>query len=121
MKNQWVLEKNFDYFHKNTKLAAKYKSPYQIITVFLHNNVEMKLSAWRKSIVHVNKLKPYNSKGQSGEINEGPDDPNLISLSDHPYLPTSIFGNQNFVKAQPLVNAAQPVQAVPRLEAQPAL
>ncbi len=56
-----------------------------------------------------------------GDINEGPDDPNLISLADHPYLPTLIFGNQNFVEAQPVVNKAQPVQAAPRLEAQPAL
>jgi hypothetical protein len=30
MKNQWVLEKSFDYLHKNTKLAAKYKGPFQI-------------------------------------------------------------------------------------------
>jgi hypothetical protein len=30
-----------------------------------------------------------------GDINEGPDVPNFISLTDHPYLPTSIFGNQN--------------------------
>jgi hypothetical protein len=30
----------------------------------------------------------------SGNINEGPYDPNLISLADHPSLPTSIFGNR---------------------------
>jgi hypothetical protein len=46
----------------------------------------------------------------SGGINEGPDNPNFISLADHPYLPTSIFGNQNRAEAQPVVNKAQPVQ-----------
>jgi hypothetical protein len=41
----------------------------------------------------------------SGDINGGPDTPNLISLADHPYLPTSIFGNQNPVnQPQPLNN-----------------
>jgi len=30
----------------------------------------------------------------SGDIYEGPDDPTLISLADHQYLPTRIFGNQ---------------------------
>jgi hypothetical protein len=39
MKNQWELEKNFDYFHKNTKLAAKYTGPYQIVKVLLYNNI----------------------------------------------------------------------------------
>jgi hypothetical protein len=29
----------------------------------------------------------------SGDINEGPDVPNFLSLADHPYLATSIFGN----------------------------
>jgi hypothetical protein len=43
------------------------------------------------------------------DINEGPDVPNFISLADHPYLPTSIFGNQNPVnQPQPLNN--QPVE-----------
>jgi hypothetical protein len=64
MKNQWGLEKNYDYLHKNTKLAAKYKGPYQIVRVLPHNNVEIKISARRKSIVHVNKLKRYHLKGQ---------------------------------------------------------
>jgi hypothetical protein len=41
----------------------------------------------------------------SGDINEGPDALNFISLAD--YLPTSIFGNQNPVN-QPLNN--QPVE-----------
>jgi hypothetical protein len=48
----------------------------------------------------------------SGDINEGPDDPNLISLEDHPYLPTSIFGNR---KEQPVLLEG------PQLEAQPAV
>ena len=44
----------------------------------------------------------------SGDINMGPDVPNFISLSDHPYLPTTIFGNQIPVNdPQPLNN--QPV------------
>jgi hypothetical protein len=51
----------------------------------------------------------------SGDINEGPDDPDLISLADHPYLPTAIFGNQ---KEQPVLIKAQPVQLrEPQLEA----
>jgi hypothetical protein len=54
--------KSFDYLHKNTKLAAKYKGPFQIVRVLPHNNVEIRLSARRKSIVHANKLKPYHSK-----------------------------------------------------------
>jgi hypothetical protein len=55
----------------------------------------------------------------SGDINEGPDDPNLISLADHPYLPTSIFGNK---KEKPVLIEAQPVQLrEPQLEAQPAI
>ena len=33
MKNQWVLEKSFDNLHKNTKLAAKYKGPFQIVRI----------------------------------------------------------------------------------------
>jgi hypothetical protein len=58
----------------------------------------------------------------SGDINEGPDDPNLISLTDHPYLPTSIFGNQKHLEEQPVLIEAQPVQLrEPRLEAQPAV
>jgi hypothetical protein len=61
MKNQWVLEKSFDYLHKNTKLAAKYKGPFQIVRILPHNNVEIRLSTRRKSIVHANKLKPYHS------------------------------------------------------------
>jgi hypothetical protein len=64
MKNQWVLEKGFDYLHKNTKLVAKYKGPYWIVRVLSHNNVEIRLSARRKYIVHVNKLKPYHLKGE---------------------------------------------------------
>ena len=45
----------------------------------------------------------------SGDINGGPDTPNFISLADHPYLPTSILGNQNPVnQPQPLNN--QPVE-----------
>ncbi len=32
--------------------------------VLPHNNVEIRLFARRKSIVHVNKLKPYHSKGE---------------------------------------------------------
>jgi hypothetical protein len=64
MKNQWVLEKSFDYLHKNTKLAAKYKGPFQIVRILPHNNVEIRLSARRKSIVHANKLKPYHLKGE---------------------------------------------------------
>jgi hypothetical protein len=53
MKYQRVWEKRFDYAHKNTKLAAKYKDPYQIVRVLLHNNVEIRISARRKSIVHI--------------------------------------------------------------------
>ena len=64
MKNQWVLEKSFDYLHKNTKLAAKYKGPFQILRILPHNNVEIRISERRKSIVHANKLKPYHSKGE---------------------------------------------------------
>jgi hypothetical protein len=64
MKNQWVLEKSFEYLHKNTKLAAKYKGPYQFVRVLPHDNVEIRLSARRKSIVQVNKFKPYHSKGE---------------------------------------------------------
>jgi hypothetical protein len=44
----------------------------------------------------------------SGEINTGPDVPTFISLADHPYLPTSIFGNQNPVN-EPLPLNNQPV------------
>jgi hypothetical protein len=45
----------------------------------------------------------------SGDINGGPDTPNFISLADHPYLPTSIIGNQNPVnQPQPLND--QPVE-----------
>jgi hypothetical protein len=39
MKNQWVLEKNYNYLHKNTKLVAKHKGPYQIVRVLPHNKV----------------------------------------------------------------------------------
>ncbi len=53
----------------------------------------------------------------SGDINEGPDDPNLISLADHPYLPTSILQNR---KEEPALLEAQQVQG-PQLEAQPAI
>ena len=46
---------------------------------------------------------------RSGDINTGPDVPNFISLADHPYLPKSIFGNQNPVnQPQPLND--QPVE-----------
>jgi hypothetical protein len=45
----------------------------------------------------------------SGDINGGPDTLNFISLADHPYLPTSFFGNQNPVnQPQPVNN--QPVE-----------
>jgi hypothetical protein len=64
-KNHWVLEKRFNYLHKKkTKLAAKYKGPFKILRVLPHNNVEIRLSARRKSIVHANKLKPYHLKGE---------------------------------------------------------
>jgi hypothetical protein len=53
-KNQWVLENNYDFLPKNTKLAAKYNGPYQIVRVLPHNDVEIKISAARKSILHVN-------------------------------------------------------------------
>jgi hypothetical protein len=63
-----------------------------------------------------------NNYWWSGDINEGPDDPNLISLADHPYLPTSIFGNQKHLEEQPVLIKAQPVQLrEPLLEAQPAV
>jgi hypothetical protein len=45
-------------------LAAKYKGPIKILRVLPHNNVEIRLSARRKSIVHANKLKPYHLKGE---------------------------------------------------------
>jgi hypothetical protein len=45
MKNQWVLEKSFDYLHKNTKLAAEYKGPF--VGVLQPNNDEIRLSARR--------------------------------------------------------------------------
>jgi hypothetical protein len=45
-------------------LAAKYKGPFQIVTILPHNNVKIRLSARRKFIVHANKLKPYHLKGE---------------------------------------------------------
>ena len=55
------------------------------------------------------------------DINEGPDNPNLINFADHPYLPTTLFGKRNIVEAQPVFIKAQPVQANGHLfEAQPA-
>jgi hypothetical protein len=43
---------------------AKYKGPFQIVRFWPHNDVKIRLSAKRKSIVHANKLKPYHSKGE---------------------------------------------------------
>jgi len=33
IKNQWALEKKFNYLHKNTKLGAKYNGQFQILRV----------------------------------------------------------------------------------------
>jgi hypothetical protein len=44
--------------------VAKYKGPFHIVRVLTHNNIKIRLSARRKYIVHVNKLKPYHSKGE---------------------------------------------------------
>ena len=44
----------------------------------------------------------------SGDINDGPDAPNFISLANHPYLPTTIFENQNPANRPQLLNN-QPV------------
>jgi hypothetical protein len=62
-----------------------------------------------KGLIKRNYLKLNNNQvinyWWSGNINTGHNVPNFISLADHPYLPTSIFGNQNPVnQPQPLNN-----------------
>ena len=60
-KDQWVLMKNFEYLHKNTKLAEKYKGPYKIIKMVNFKNVQLKIE--RKTlIVNVDRLKPYHGE-----------------------------------------------------------
>jgi hypothetical protein len=62
----------------------------------------------KRNCTNWNNNQVFNNRW-SRDINEGPDVPNFISLADHPYLPKSIFGNQNPVnQPQPLNN--QPVE-----------
>ncbi|MGL6013639.1 MAG: hypothetical protein ACRC0J_19395, partial [Shewanella oncorhynchi] len=56
---QQVLLDEYAYLHKNRKLAPKFSGPH-IVTRLIHDtNVELKLANNRKSVVHVNRLKPY--------------------------------------------------------------
>jgi len=45
-------------------LAPKYKSPYKIISLKPHNNVEIAVRKCSRIIVHVNRLKPYHDNSK---------------------------------------------------------
>ena len=56
---QQVLLDEYAYLHKNRKLAPKFSGPHVITRLIHDTNVELKLANGRKSVVHVNRLKPY--------------------------------------------------------------
>jgi len=56
---QKVLLNEFNFLHKNRKLAPKYSGPHSVTKVLHDTNVELKLLNGRKVVVHVNRLKPY--------------------------------------------------------------
>ena len=57
---QLVLLDEYNFLHKNRKLASKYSGPHKIISLKNDANVELQLKdSFKKVIVHVNRLKPY--------------------------------------------------------------
>ena len=61
---QKVLLNEFNFLHKNRKLAPKYTGPHEVTKVLHDTNVEVKLLNGRKTIVHVNRLKPYVTRNE---------------------------------------------------------
>jgi Reverse transcriptase (RNA-dependent DNA polymerase)/RNase H-like domain found in reverse transcriptase/Integrase zinc binding domain/Integrase core domain len=57
---QLVLLDEYSYLHKNKKLAPQWSGPHTILRVLRDTNVELRLANNRKTIVHVNRLKPYH-------------------------------------------------------------
>ncbi|MGV0982828.1 MAG: hypothetical protein ACOYB0_10755, partial [Polynucleobacter sp.] len=69
-KGQWVLIKEFNFLHKNAKIAQKYAGPYKILELKPHNNILLKLNRGT-TLTHANRLKPYysNTKFQTFQEN----------------------------------------------------
>jgi len=57
---QLVLLDEYAYLHKNKKLAPKWSGPHTVTRIIHDTNVELKLANGRKTVVHVNRLKPYH-------------------------------------------------------------
>ena len=50
----------YAYLHKNRKLAPKWSGPHTVLRLIHDTNVELRLANNRKTVVHVNRLKPYH-------------------------------------------------------------
>jgi len=74
-KGQLVLLNEFNTLHKNRKLAPKYSGPHIVSKLIHDTNVELKLQNGRKTIVHINRIKPY-SQNLSMPINNNVHDEN---------------------------------------------
>ena len=67
---QKVLLNEFNFLHKNRKLAPKYSGPHEVTKLIHDTNVELKLSNGRRTVVHVNRLKPYLDRKISDDLND---------------------------------------------------
>jgi hypothetical protein len=58
---QFVLMEDFNFLHKNRKLALRFSGPFRILHVKGSHNLELLLTNGRKIVVNVAWVKPYFS------------------------------------------------------------
>jgi hypothetical protein len=80
---QLVLLDEYNFLHKNRKLAAKYSGPHKIIALKHDANVELQLKdSFKKTIVHVNRLKPYRVPLPDEKLNFNNEDKNKAPMTN---------------------------------------
>jgi len=89
---QKVLLNEFNMLHKNRKLAPKYSGPHVISKLIHDTNVELKLQNGRKTIVHINRIKPYLFETLE-DSNDNLHDPDDNNDSQH-FNPLNMFRHQ---------------------------
>jgi len=58
--NQEVLLDEHSFLNKNQKLCEKYSGPHLITKLIGPVNIELLLQNGRKTLVHINRVKPFN-------------------------------------------------------------
>jgi len=99
---QQVLLDEHAFLHKNKKLAPKWSGPHTVIRLVHDTNVELRLANNRKTIVHVNRLKPYLQPGlqqlQDDVNNPDPGDPAQQQQQPVPSLDDKDAAEENINK-----------------------